>query len=111
MQQPPKSELILSYDSTTRLSNATEWIATYPLDTEILILSLSRESGDEFVRNTAVRCDARFGLARITLDRLAVNLAAPILAKTRRVPATALSLEALTARCVHLLVADEVLSY
>ena len=109
--RPPKSELIVSYDSTTRLSNATEWLTRYPLDTEMLIISASREAGDEFVRNAALKSDAQFGLARITLDRLAVNLAAPILAESGRVPATALSLEALTARCVHLLVADEALSY
>src|ERR1041384_672009 len=111
MQQSPKSEMIVSYDSATRLSVADGWLDKYPLDTEILIISPTRESGDEFVRNTALKSDARFGLARITLDRLAVNLAAPILAESGRVPATSLSLEALTARCVHILISEGVLSY
>jgi hypothetical protein len=111
MRQPSKSELIVSYDSTTRLSKAAEWLAKYPLDTEILIGSTTHEAGDEFVREAALRSGARFGLTRNTLDRLAVNLAAPILAESGRVPATTLSLEALTARCVHILISEGAFSY
>lgn len=111
MQEPPKTELIISHDSAVRLTAAAEWVTAFRPDTEILVLSASHEAGDEFVRQAALKAGARFGLARMTLERLAVNLAAPILARSGRVPTTSLSLEALTARAVHLLVSDEALSY
>lgn len=94
-----------------RIAAAAEWVTAFRPDAEILVLSASKEAGDEFVRQAGLKAGARFGLTRMTLDRLAVNLAAPILARNGRVPATRLSLEALTARCVHLLIADGALSY
>src|SRR5436190_177456 len=117
MPKPAKAKLIISHDSRARLEAAGEWLNVFPPDTEILVLSPTREAGDEFVRNavaaagTSGASTARFGLLRLTLDRLAVNLAAPILAGNNRVPTTSLSLEALTARAVHLLVSEEKLSY
>jgi ATP-dependent helicase/nuclease subunit B len=110
-QPSPKPELIISHDSRTRLARAAEWLSAFRPDAEILVLSASKEAGDEFVREAAINAGARFGLTRMTLDRLAVTLAAPILARSGRVPTTSLSLEALTARAVHLLVAQEALSY
>src|SRR5882724_2781312 len=117
MPKLAKAKLIISHDSRARLEAAGEWLNVFPPDTEILVLSPSREAGDEFVRNavavegTSGASTARFGLLRLTLDRLAAPLAAPILAGNNRVPTTGLSLEALTARAVHLLVSKEKLSY
>jgi ATP-dependent helicase/nuclease subunit B len=117
MPKPSKAKLIISHDSRTRLDAAAEWLNAFPPDTEVLVLSPTREAGDEFVCNAVsvnVKSDtarARFGLLRMTLDRLAANLAAPMLAANGRVPTTSLTLEALTARAVHLLVSEEALSY
>ncbi|MEK6286346.1 MAG: PD-(D/E)XK nuclease family protein [Acidobacteriota bacterium] len=111
MQEPQRSSLIISRDSATRLSAAAEWLNSYSLDAEILIVSPTREAGDEFVRNAALSSGARFGLQRLTLDRLAASLAAPVLALRGLAPTTSLSLEALTARAIHLLVSDGALSY
>lgn len=111
MQEPPKTELLISHDSAVRIAAAAEWVSAFPPDAEILVLSTSHEAGDEFVRQAALKAGARFGLTRMTLERLAVNLAAPILARSGRVPTTSLSLEALTARAVHLLVSEGALSY
>ena len=117
MPKPAKAKLLISHDSQTRLEAAGEWLIVFPNDTEILVLSPTREAGDEFVRNAMLTSGAsavsmaRFGLLRLTLDRLAANLAAPILSETGRVPTTSLTLEALTARAVHLLVSEEKLSY
>ncbi len=111
MQEIQKPELIVSHDSAIRLAAAAEWVSAFPPDAEILVLSASKEAGDEFVRQAALEAGSRFGLTRMTLERLAVNLAAPILARSGRVPTTSLSLEALTARAVHLLVSEGALSY
>ncbi|MFY9554029.1 MAG: PD-(D/E)XK nuclease family protein [Blastocatellia bacterium] len=114
MLEPQKAKLVISHDSRTRLSAAFEWLTAYPPDAEILVLSPTREAGDEFIRNAVLEmgaAGARFGLLRLTLDRLAANLAAPILAGNGRVPTTSLSLEALTARAVHLLSFESTLSY
>ncbi|HXU09767.1 MAG TPA: hypothetical protein VN743_12295, partial [Blastocatellia bacterium] len=76
MQEPQQSRLIISHDSAARLSFAAEWLNNYPPDAEILIVSPSREAGDEFVRNAALKSGARFGLTRFTLNHLAASLAA-----------------------------------
>jgi len=109
--QRERSQIIVSHDALARLSAAAEWVSAYSPDSEILVLSTTKEAGDDFVHNRVTSFGARFGLARITFDRFAVNLAAPILARSGRVPTTSLSLEALTARCVHLLVSEEALAY
>src|SRR5437588_5312423 len=106
-----RSQIIVSHDALARLSAAAEWVSAYSPHSEILVLSTTREAGDEFVRNSTTDSGARFGLARTTVDRFAVNLAAPILVRSGRVPTTSLSLEALTARCVHLLISEEALAY
>src|SRR5881396_2811551 len=117
MPKLSKVKLIVSHDSRARLDAAGEWLNAFPPDTEILVLSPTREAGDELVCNAVSgkgksdTARARFGLLRLTLDRLATNLAAPILAQNGRVPTTSLSLEALTARAAHLLVSEEKLSY
>ena len=109
--------LLIARDTATRLKSAADWLRSYPAESEILVISPSREAGDEFVRNAVATAGesgsstARFGLLRLTLDRLAANLAAPILAASRCVPTTGLSLEALTARAVHSLAAEGALSY
>jgi CRISPR/Cas system-associated exonuclease Cas4 (RecB family) len=111
MSETNHRQIIMACDTATRVSAAAEWLNAYPPDTEILVLSSTREAGDEFVRNAACVSGARFGLSRLTLDRLAANLAAPILARSGRVPTTGLSLEALAARVVHLLASEGALSY
>jgi len=117
MSEANHRQIIIARDTATRLTAAAEWLNAYPADAEILIVSPTREAGDEFIRNAVVAAGtsgastARFGLLRLTLDRLAANLAAPLLAGSGRVRATRLSIEALTARAVHLLVSEESLTY
>ena len=69
------------------------------------------EMCDDLVRGAASATGARFGTVRLTLDRLAVRLATPALARDRRTPATALSLSAVAARAVHLVSAEGGLAY
>src|ERR1700730_3961482 len=111
MSESERIRLIASHDSATRLAAAAQWLSAYPPDAEVLVLSPTREAGDEFVRSAACVSGARFGLLRLTLDRLAANLPAPLLARSRRVPTTGLSLEALAARVVHFPASEGALSY
>jgi ATP-dependent helicase/nuclease subunit B len=101
MQQ--KSKLVIFHDSATRLSASSEWLNSYSPDAEILIVSPTREAGDEFVREAALKSGARFGLTRFTLNHLAARLAASELARAGLVPASSLALTAVAARSIHLL--------
>src|SRR6185295_3574806 len=69
----------------------------HPLDAELLVIGASWEACDEVVRDDVGARGARFGAARVTLGRLAGVLAAPALAAEGRVPASALSLDAVAA--------------
>ena len=111
MPEHVKSKLLISHDTISRLAAAVAWLSKYPADAEILILSATKEAGDEFVRNAALASGARFGLTRFTLNQLASVLAAPVLARAGRAPASALVLTAVAARAVHLLTAESGLSY
>ena len=111
MSALPKARLVTSHDTAMRLSVAAEWLTSYPPDAEILIVSPTREAGDEFVRNAALKSGARFGLTRFTLNHLAASLAAMDLARIGIVPASGLALTAVAARSIHLLHIAGDLSY
>src|SRR5437870_6649505 len=103
--------LLVALDAATRLAAAGDWLDDRPPDAEILVVAPTWEACDGLVRAAAPRAAARFGTTRLTLDRLAARLAAPILARTRRTPASGLSLTAVAARAVHLLLDEGALSY
>jgi len=111
MPEANPRQIIIARDTAKRLTAAAEWVNAYPADAEILILSATREAGDEFVRNAALTAGARFGLTRLTLNQLASILAAPVLAIAGRAPTSGLVLTAVAARAVHLLMAESAFSY
>ena len=111
MPKSPKAQLLIARDTATRLAAAADWLNSYSPDTEILIVSPTREAGDEFARTAARKSGARFGLTRFTLNHLAASLAAPVLARMGLVPASGFALTAVAARAVHLLLAEGALSY
>ena len=111
MKQQQNNTFIVSNDTEVRLGAAALWTRSHSADAEMLVLSATREAGDEFVRNEAFAAGARFGLIRFTLNQLASVLAAPVLAQTKRVPASSLVLTAIAARSVHLLMSEGALSY
>ena len=111
MAEGNKPQIVIARDTATRLAAAAEWLASYPADAEILIVSPTREAGDEFARTAARKSGARFGLTRLTLNHLAAILAAPVLARAGLVPASGFALTAVAARAVHLLMAEGALSY
>src|SRR5262252_267153 len=115
MPKPPATKLLISHDARTRLDLAVNWLRAFPPDAEILVICPTREAGDEFIRCCVVGSQeisqARFGLLRVTLGRLAISLATPLLAESGRAPIAGFSLEALTARAVHSMLSQGSLSY
>ncbi|HWN99657.1 MAG TPA: PD-(D/E)XK nuclease family protein, partial [Blastocatellia bacterium] len=105
------AQIVIARDTAARLNAAADWLNSYPADAEILIVSPSREAGDEFARTAARKSGARFGLSRFTLNHLAASLAAPVLARAGLVPASGFALTAVAARAVHLLLTEGALSY
>src|SRR5581483_7083124 len=92
-----------------RVAAATAWLDAHPRDAEVLVVGPTWEACDDLVRGASGV--ARFGVVRLTLDRLAVRLATPALACAHRTPATGLSLNAVAARAVHLIRAEGGLAY
>src|SRR5437899_11285462 len=99
---PSGSRLLVASAAATRLAAAADWLDGHSPDVEILVVAPSWEAADGLVRAAAARALARFGTTRLTLDRLAARLAAPILARTCRTPARGLSPAAVAARALHL---------
>jgi len=91
-------------DAGSRLAAAAAWLAERPRDAEVLIVGPNWEACDDFARQAVVRDGARFGVVRLTLDRLAARLAAHELAAADAAPTSALSRTAMVARAVHFLV-------
>src|SRR5213078_1162383 len=98
-------------DAPARLTAAAAWLGARAPAAEVLVVGPSWEACDDLVRAATARTGARFGTLRPTLDRLAVRLATPALARDRCAPATGLSLSAVAARAVHLVLAERGLAY
>src|SRR5207249_3571291 len=103
--------LVVGADAPARLAAAAAWLGARAPAAEVLVVGPSWEACDDLVRATTARTGARFGTLRLTLDRLAVRLATPALARDRCAPATGLSLSAVAARAVHLVLAERGLAY
>jgi CRISPR/Cas system-associated exonuclease Cas4 (RecB family) len=114
--------LVMGPDAAARLAAAEAWLAELSPDQPALLLAASHEAADELARQVVLRHGARFGLRRLTLNRLAAQLAAPRLlagpsasaGHPQREPLAAaghLALTAVVARCVHLCQAAGELSY
>jgi RecB family exonuclease len=88
-----------------RLDAARAWLARLPRDAQALVLAPHGYAADELVRGDVASVGTRFGIQRLTVDRLAARLAAPELARRGIAPATSLALAAVVARGVHHLIA------
>jgi ATP-dependent helicase/nuclease subunit B len=105
------ARLVLAADAAARLRVATEWARGQPADSEVLVVAPTWEAADELARATADPPGARFGVTRLTVERLAARLATPALARARRVPGSGLVLAALAARAIHRLDAEGALPH
>ncbi len=110
--------LLVAPDAATRLAAAREWLDALPADADALVVAPTWEACDDLARETmvargaraaAAERGARIGLVRLTLDRLAVRLAARALARRGLVPPNGLSVAAVVARAVHRLATERCL--
>ena len=91
---------IVSPSAAERLSAARRFVLDAPLRAETLIIGASRGAADDFARTLARERAATFGLYRFSLTQLAARLAAPLFARDRLSPATALGAQAVAARAL-----------
>ena len=87
-----------SASARARLAVAHRFVESLPAASEALVVGASRDAVDDFVRDSAARRGAAFGLHRFSLRRLATRIAAPRLAARGLAPATRLGAEAVAAR-------------
>jgi ATP-dependent helicase/nuclease subunit B len=103
--------IVTSTSAATRLEAARRFILESSPAAEIVIVSASRGAADELAREIGRIRGATFGLYRFSLTQLAARLAAPLLARDRLSPTTALGAQAVAARALFDAGADKSLTY
>jgi len=92
---------IVSPSASVRVEAARGWLRQRPPAEEVVILADTAQAGSELVRGLTAELGAVFGWHRMTLGRLASELASVSLGEEGRVPISPLGVEALVARVVH----------
>ena len=90
-----------------RIRRAEAWLESRNPDEELLIIGASLDAANELVRRVAKKKGAAFGWHRLTLAQLAFAIAAPILAARGLTPLTRIGADALVARLVHRMSAED----
>jgi len=90
--------ILESPSGSERLKAAREFVRSFPLGAEVLLLGASRESIDDFARELSLAVTATFGLHRFSVTQFAARMAAAGLAQKCLAPATGLGAEAAAAR-------------
>ncbi len=103
--------IVTSTSAAARLEAARRFILESSPAAEILIVSASRGAADDLAREIGRIRGATFGLYRFSLTQLAARLAAPLLARDRLSPTTALGAQAVAARALFDAATDKSLSY
>jgi CRISPR/Cas system-associated exonuclease Cas4 (RecB family) len=103
--------IVSSTSAAARLQAARRFILESSPAAEILIVSASRGAADDLAREIGRIRGATFGLYRFSLTQLAARLAAPLLARDRLSPTTALGAQAVAARALFDAATDKSLSY
>ncbi|MCW5890810.1 MAG: PD-(D/E)XK nuclease family protein [bacterium] len=97
----PDTGLVCAPSAAARVAAAGTWLRARGDAAEVLVVAPTWEACDDLVRQQLGAAGARFGVVRLTLDRLAARLAAPALARDGLAPATELGMAAVAARAVH----------
>lgn len=87
-----------SSSAAERIGAAAEFIRSFAISTELLLVSSHREAVDDLVRELAHASGATFGLHRFSLTQLAARLAIGKLAPAGVVPSSSVGAEALAVR-------------
>ena len=105
-------QIITSSSAAVRIHAARQFLLDSPPATDTLIVSASRGAADDFARDVGrSRGGSTFGLYRFSLTQLAARLAAPLLARDRVTPTTALGMQAVAARALFDAATDRSLTY
>ena len=97
----PSRSLFQHPSAAERLKAARDWLLALPKEEEVVVVAPTHEAGQELLRQVALIQSAGFGWHRITVSRLANELAAYDLAAEEKVPIGTLACEAVVARVVH----------
>lgn len=102
------AQILVSPSALARRTAALEWLARQPRDQPVLVVATTAEAAASLVRDE-VRASgvARLGGHRLTLGRLATQIASPALVERGLVPVGALPQEALAATMVFSLAREE----
>jgi len=94
---------LVDASAAERLRFAGAWLEARLPSEELLVVAATPDAAHELLRTTTLSCKAgaAFGWQRITLGRLAAELAGPRLVEEGRVPVGRLSVEAVVARVVQ----------
>ena len=93
--------VVTSARAELRLREAAAWLAARGADEPILIIGATHDAASELIRMVARERGTGFGWHRMTLGRLAAELAKLALAAEQRAPIGALPVEALCVRVLH----------
>ena len=93
--------LVAASAAGTRLAEARRFLASYPRDSERLVVAASREAADDLARWVTRTTGAAFGMHRFGVWQFVGRLAAAALSRDGLAPATPLGADALAARAVH----------
>src|SRR5215831_10639003 len=94
-------DLVISSRAATRLSAARHWVRSLSRHVDALILGPHRHATEELARGEVASSGSWFGLERFTIERLAIRLAAPSLAREGITLCPPLSLVAVASRATH----------
>ncbi len=98
--------VVTSARAELRLREAAAWLDARGADEPILIIGATHDAASELIRTVARERGTGFGWHRMTLGRLAAELAKLPLAAEGRAPIGALPVEALCARVLHAMRSD-----
>lgn len=104
----PTVTLFTSASAAERLDRARTFLTSRPPLTEAVVVSITREAADDFVRQCTLEQHASFGVHRLSVTQLIARIAGVELARLGVTPMSALGTEALAARAAfESLQADE----
>ena len=103
--------IVLSTSAAARLHAARRFILESAPASEVVIVAASRGAADDLAREIGRSRGATFGLYRFSFTQLAARLAAPVLARDRLSPTTALGAQAVAARALFDATRDKALTY
>jgi len=93
--------VVISPSAAARLDAARQFLLQSGPAAQVVIVSASRGAADDCARDMArLRGGATFGVHRFSLTQLAARVAAPLLARERLSPTTALGVQAVAARAL-----------